>query len=63
MKNSLTLFISLLLLSSTLVLAQDPSFDKGEITEKGSLNQRAMRTNHADAVARLYAGGPGALIV
>lgn len=44
-----------------LVLDREPSFDKGEITEKGSLNQRAMRANHADAVARLYAG-EGAVI-
>ncbi len=39
-----------------LVLDQEPSFDKGEITEKGSLNQRAMRTNFADAITSLYAG-------
>ena len=38
------------------VLDQPPSFDKGEITEKGSLNQRAMRANHADLVTALYAG-------
>ena len=43
------------------VLDQDPSFDKGEITEKGSLNQRAMRANYADVVARLYDGGDGVL--
>lgn len=39
-----------------LALENDPSFDRGEVTEKGSLNQRAMRANNADAVARLYAG-------
>ena len=38
------------------VLAAEPSFDRGEITEKGSLNQRAMRKNHADLIAALYAG-------
>lgn len=37
------------------VLDQDPSFDRGEITEKGSLNQRAMRTNNAALVAGLFA--------
>ncbi len=38
------------------VLSAEPSFDRGEITEKGSLNQRAMRKNHADLIAGLYAG-------
>lgn len=36
------------------VLAEDPSFDKGEVTEKGSLNQRAMRSNHAELISRMY---------
>jgi feruloyl-CoA synthase len=43
------------------VLDAEPSFDKGEVTEKGSLNQRAMRSHHAEAVAALYRG-EGALI-
>ena len=38
------------------VLQAEPSFDAGEITEKGSLNQRAMRTNHAAAIDALFAG-------
>ena len=42
-----------------LVLTQAPSFDKGEVTEKGSLNQRAMRANNADLIAALYALNPG----
>lgn len=46
-----------------LTLTREPSFDKGEVTEKGSLNQRAMRANHADEIAALYAGGEGVLIV
>ncbi|MFZ5965356.1 feruloyl-CoA synthase [Thalassococcus sp. BH17M4-6] len=37
------------------VLDREPSFDRGEITEKGSLNQRAMRGSHADLIARMYA--------
>lgn len=44
-------------------LARAPSFDRGEVTEKGSLNQQAMRAGHADLVARLYAGGDGVLVV
>ncbi|RYH03798.1 feruloyl-CoA synthase [Salipiger sp. IMCC34102] len=38
------------------VLHDDPVFDKGEVTEKGSLNQRALRANRAEAIADLYAG-------
>jgi feruloyl-CoA synthase len=34
-----------------------PSFDRGETTEKGSLNQRALRANRSELVAALYAGG------
>ena len=44
-----------------LVLRNEPSFDKGEITEKGSLNQRTMRANNAEKIAELYAGGPETL--
>jgi feruloyl-CoA synthase len=39
------------------VLSEDPSFEKGEITEKGSLNQRAMRAHHADLIDALYRRG------
>ena len=38
------------------VLTEEPRFDRGEITEKGSLNQRAMRKNHAHLIAAMYAG-------
>ncbi|MEO8079073.1 MAG: feruloyl-CoA synthase [Caldimonas sp.] len=39
-----------------LVLAEPPSIDSGEITDKGSINQRAVLTQrHADVV-RLYLG-------
>ena len=44
-----------------LILDTDPSFDRGEITEKGSLNQRAMRANHAPQIDLLYAGVPSVL--
>ncbi len=46
-----------------LVLNETPSFDKGEITEKGSLNQRAMRTNFSDAAHQLHVVGPGVISV
>ena len=42
--------------SRAMVLGVEPSFDRGEITEKGSLNQRAMRKNHAEQIAAMYAG-------
>jgi len=41
------------------VLPRDPSFDRGEVTEKGSLNQRAMRTNFDDLTTALFAGTTG----
>jgi len=46
-----------------LVLPEPPSFDRGEVTEKGSLNQRAMRANNAHLIARLYGDGDGVIAV
>ena len=37
-----------------LLLAEPPSLDAGEITDKGSLNQRAVLQRRAEAVAALY---------
>ena len=37
-----------------LLLAEPPSLDAGEITDKGSLNQRATLARRARAVAALY---------
>ncbi|TQF43951.1 feruloyl-CoA synthase [Bradyrhizobium sp. UNPF46] len=39
-----------------LLLAEPPSVDGGEITDKGYINQRAVLTRRADAVARLNDG-------
>jgi feruloyl-CoA synthase len=36
------------------LLAEPPSLDAGEITDKGSLNQRAVLQRRAEAVAALY---------
>jgi feruloyl-CoA synthase len=36
-----------------LLLAEPPSVDGGEITDKGYINQRAVLTRRADAVVRL----------
>lgn len=46
-------------LTALVVLAAPPDLDKGEVTDKGSLNQRAMRTNRLGDVERLYSGGKG----
>ena len=45
-----------------MVLHQEPSFDRGEVTEKGSLNQRAMRSNHAALITDLHASGASGMI-
>jgi feruloyl-CoA synthase len=45
-----------------LVLAEPPSADAGEITDKGYLNQGAVLQRRADKVAALYAGGPGVIV-
>jgi feruloyl-CoA synthase len=39
-----------------IVMRQPPSFDCGEITEKGSLNARLIRERRADLIAALYSG-------
>jgi feruloyl-CoA synthase len=36
-----------------------PSLDRGEITDKGSINQRAVLEHREDCVARLYAAATG----
>ncbi|MBK8082476.1 MAG: feruloyl-CoA synthase [Devosia sp.] len=43
-----------------LLLADPPDIDRGEITDKGSINQRAVRSHRPDQVAALYAEPPGA---
>jgi feruloyl-CoA synthase len=42
------------------VLPIAPSLDRGEITDKGSINQRAVLRHHADLVAELYSPAPPA---
>ncbi|MBJ3786091.1 feruloyl-CoA synthase [Devosia sediminis] len=46
-----------------LVMADLPDIDKGEVTDKGSINQRAVRTHRAHLVARLHAETPDADIL
>jgi feruloyl-CoA synthase len=37
------------------LLSEPPTIDKGEITDKGSINQRAVLMHRADMVAALHA--------
>ncbi len=46
-----------------LLLTTPPSLDRGEITDKGSLNQRAMLDHRAADVAALYADPPSADVI
>jgi feruloyl-CoA synthase len=45
-----------------LVLAEPPSADAGEITDKGYINQSAVLKRRAADVATLHAGGPGVIL-
>ncbi len=38
------------------LLADPPTIDRGEITDKGSINQRAVLTHRADTVTALHEG-------
>jgi feruloyl-CoA synthase len=46
-----------------LLMAVPPSLDTGEMTDKGSLNQRAVLTHRATLVADLYAMPPPAHVI
>jgi feruloyl-CoA synthase len=46
-----------------LVLEGDLSMDRGELTDKGSINQRTVLDNRQDLVEALYAGTPDARII
>ena len=45
-----------------IVLVDPPSIDRGEITDKGSINQRAVLTQRDALVEHLYAGGDASVI-
>ena len=38
------------------LLAEPPTIDRGEVTDKGSINQRAVLAHRADTVAKLHDG-------
>lgn len=46
-----------------LLMAEQPDIDKGEVTDKGSINQRAVRTHRAHLVEALYAETPDATVI
>jgi feruloyl-CoA synthase len=46
-----------------IVLADPPSLDIGEMTDKGSINQRAVLNNRASLVAELYAETPSPRVI
>jgi feruloyl-CoA synthase len=46
-----------------IVLEDPPHIDRGEVTDKGSINQRAVLTHRAELVERLYADVPGPEVI
>jgi feruloyl-CoA synthase len=50
-------------IARALIMADPPSIDAGEITDKGSINQRAVLRSRAELVERLYADSPDADII
>ncbi len=46
-----------------ILLAEPPSLDVGEITDKGSINQRAVLAHRKDMVEDLYADPPPARVI
>jgi feruloyl-CoA synthase len=49
-------------IARALLLADAPSIDSGEMTDKGSINQRVVLRERAAAIETLYAGGPLVLL-
>jgi feruloyl-CoA synthase len=50
-------------IARALVMEAPPSIDASEITDKGSINQRAVLKNRASLVEQLYAEPPGRAII
>lgn len=49
--------------AAALLLAEPPAIDRGEVTDKGSINQRAVLAHRAAEVERLYAASPDADVI
>ncbi len=50
-------------IARALILAEPPSIDAGEITDKGYINQRAVLTRRAALVEALYGDDPAVLVL
>ena len=50
-------------IARALLMAEPPAIDRGEITDKGYINQRAVLEGRADLVALLHADPPGPAVV
>jgi feruloyl-CoA synthase len=50
-------------LTRVLLMDEPPSMDAGEMTDKGSINQRAVLSRRANLVKELYANPPSARVV
>jgi feruloyl-CoA synthase len=46
-----------------MLLAEPPSIDAGEMTDKGSINQRAVLNRRAALVAEMYCPSPTARVI
>ncbi len=49
-------------IARALLLAEPPSIEAGEVTDKGYVNQRAVLARRAAVVERLYEGGGGVIV-
>jgi feruloyl-CoA synthase len=45
------------------LMAEPPSIDAGEMTDKGSINQRAVLNRRAALVTELYCPSPSARVI
>ena len=45
------------------MLAEPPSIDKGEVTDKGSINQRAVLENRSALIEQIYSPTPPAEVI
>ena len=50
-------------LTRVLLMDEPPSMDAGEMTDKGSINQRAVLSRRAELVKELYANPPSARVI
>ena len=50
-------------IARAMIMTEPPSIDKHEVTDKGSLNQRAILSNRSDLVEELYAPDPSARVI